>query len=1237
MADFYAILNHSSSTLLHLVQADINYEETVSTLRYADRAKSIVTKAIVNEDPTAKLIRELTEEVTRLRTLLNERGGSAITSLSAPIGTPVAADNAEVDLREQLQTAERLMAGLQETWEQKMQHSHEASVQRERALEDLGIMVHTQSGVVGLSSPRRTPHLVNLNEDPLMSECLLYPLRPGLTHVGKDATLIGIGNHIHLTGAAILPVHCHFDNVDGTVEVVPTSDEAMVVVNGQRITERRKLASGFRVLLGDHHIFRFNNPEEARRDREKMRTRRGVLDVVNADDSELFDDMESTVSSVNVDHDAAYQLRKEVALINDVFDSFAPDYILSSTPRADIDLNSMFTAVEKVNSMQQEESIKTEVIEEKIPSSILPSLPSTLPPVPIDSADDNAPQRRSNLALQDDIARKAITKWRTYRCTSLVEQILESTPLLKEANIIARELGKQINFHLCVMDALRMAAFMTRAFWDRPLTVGADDFSGNASCAMMSSKGGARGAQISIGIEVRRVDVDEEALVALWTLDEFKQRLVEMRSFYYRAGSEQAPGEASTTADLFGDTIPTNAFQHMGTAEVDMRNVAAGRQLQARAAVLSQHDGSVKGWLEVAIHPAGSLASATSSQLLEISIPQMEQVPTGCTRLHVQFRLSETSLSSSIDDRLYSSEPVEVVNKVATVAFQRTVRLSSAASILRIDVFGMGASTSHADVLPAVNEMTESFMRKFTPNTPESCTSQRSPMTQPPCLLPDKHDIYSALQICELSESGYYEPVPVFADSSFADVDPGVFSLRQGVQRRVSVALWHNSGEALPVRAITQMRVSRIRKCTRVGSELVYTGPEPNANDLTLRLSPAGHKLVVKTVDGRTFLGAEASWDSSLHESPLLDRVTISSGQSRPQTRVVATVSWYVDIEGFAEPLPFEMDVFLQVIPRGVKHAPDEVGGLFSGLFSSRALKQLGRVAAVFEVVETPNRVATPPYVGEEHVDTVRLRQCTVVRRQECLDHAASYVRGEEILNGWEPAGPWILFERQVLREKRDRAMEVERRRRMLASVGDMPRPAALGDNQDLLRRCLQLWRRPSIMGRGSQRPPISPVLTSLPPPPLMKTATARIVPKCPVVTHRGYLTLPERPGLTDDWVRRWFVIRRPYLYIYADRSEARELAVIGLSNVRTQWDLRVLEATTNVCCVCVGRGIIPDVSVFHTIYISQQRRNLFCVYTRRQAFVFQAESERDMFKWLAHLDPLQMSAAASNGRVLLM
>lgn len=52
---------------------------------------------------------------------------------------------------------------------------------REAVLADMGVALREEGGVVGVFSPKNTPHLVNLNEDPLMSECLLYYLKDGIT------------------------------------------------------------------------------------------------------------------------------------------------------------------------------------------------------------------------------------------------------------------------------------------------------------------------------------------------------------------------------------------------------------------------------------------------------------------------------------------------------------------------------------------------------------------------------------------------------------------------------------------------------------------------------------------------------------------------------------------------------------------------------------------------------------------------------------------------------------------------------------------------------------------------------------------------------------------------------------------------------------------------------------------------------------------------------------------------
>ena len=47
--------------------ANYNYDETITTLRYANRAKNIINKPTINEDVNVKLIRELRAEIERLR------------------------------------------------------------------------------------------------------------------------------------------------------------------------------------------------------------------------------------------------------------------------------------------------------------------------------------------------------------------------------------------------------------------------------------------------------------------------------------------------------------------------------------------------------------------------------------------------------------------------------------------------------------------------------------------------------------------------------------------------------------------------------------------------------------------------------------------------------------------------------------------------------------------------------------------------------------------------------------------------------------------------------------------------------------------------------------------------------------------------------------------------------------------------------------------------------------------
>lgn len=87
-----------------------NFEETLSTLRYADRAKLIVNRAVVNEDPQTKLVRELRAEIERLKAMVS--GGA-----SGPDSPLIRNDDDQreiISLRDQLAQSERIFADMSE-------------------------------------------------------------------------------------------------------------------------------------------------------------------------------------------------------------------------------------------------------------------------------------------------------------------------------------------------------------------------------------------------------------------------------------------------------------------------------------------------------------------------------------------------------------------------------------------------------------------------------------------------------------------------------------------------------------------------------------------------------------------------------------------------------------------------------------------------------------------------------------------------------------------------------------------------------------------------------------------------------------------------------------------------------------------------------------------------------------------------------------------------------------------
>ncbi|KAI1891501.1 hypothetical protein AGOR_G00144460 [Albula goreensis] len=235
--------NSKTAMIATLSPAASNVEETLSTLRYAGQARMIINIAKVNEDNNAKLIRELKAEVEKLRAAQMSTKGIEPEKMRL-FQQEITA------LRTQLTQKEREMAEANRTWKQKLELSEKRKREETKELQKAGITFKVDN---------RLPNLVNLNEDPQLSEMLLYMIKEGQTKVGKHKS--DSAHDIQLSGALIADEHCVICNVSGTVSITPIKD-AKTYVNGNLVSEPTVLHHGDRVILGGDHYFRFNHPVE---------------------------------------------------------------------------------------------------------------------------------------------------------------------------------------------------------------------------------------------------------------------------------------------------------------------------------------------------------------------------------------------------------------------------------------------------------------------------------------------------------------------------------------------------------------------------------------------------------------------------------------------------------------------------------------------------------------------------------------------------------------------------------------------------------------------------------------------------------------------------------------------------------------------------------------------------------------------------------------------------------------
>ncbi|XP_045024716.1 kinesin-like protein unc-104 isoform X3 [Daphnia magna] len=1389
--------NSKTAMIAAISPADINYEETLSTLRYADRAKQIVCKAVVNEDANAKLIRELKEEISRLRELLRvegidveeenraENGGQGQTG-TASVGEPQRPRLASVPSRaedavDQLQENEKLIAELNETWEDKLKRTEMIRLQREAVFAEMGVAVKEDGDTVGVFSPKKTPHLVNLNEDPFMSECLLYYIKDGITRVGS--TDASIPQDIQLCGPHILSEHCIFENREGLVLMAPAPD-ALCYVNGRVITEPVLLRTGNRVILGKHHVFRFNHPGQPREASAKSASRSPA---------------ETPVLLENVDWNFAQIELLEKQGIDLKLEMEQRLMVLEELHRKEKEEADQLFAEQRKNYEAQIDALQRKVEEQTMTMSLYSTCTS-------DDAIDDAifvnPLFEAECCWTDrqyQMAAWGYHKWKFHQFTSLRDDLWGNAVFLKEANAISVELRKRVTFQFILLTDTAYSP-LPRELQDQHHVVASSPSSTPSSHRICDPWSQESGRRTIVAVEVQD---NQNGAVHYWSLTKLRQRLELMREMCRNEAEKspsQSPGSAPASQnqsvdnstisgnDPFYDRFPW--FRLVGRAFVLLGSLLYPVPLVHNVPIVNEK-GDVRGYLRVAVqavlddengdYSSGVKQSARisfaernreksqtfSHYLDDQQTKEAEGEEEECRRVvegHGRGEDSSGLESSSQDEQLNSGEN-DVGKDVESVlaghlsvgrdfTFRITILHAVNIPTEYSDIFcqfhfvhhqdeafstepirnnsanrGNGAPLSfyHVQnitvkvtktfvdylrsqplVLEVYGHLQQSLSRDRAVNSvglqssgsrlpPKRMLPPLLPVSQPlrstkfgllppspTCQVDAKHDLLVWVEILELASSGEYLPVMVERNPDLPCRSE--FILRQGLQRRIRITLVHEVTEELNWNDVRELVVGRIRtgaECDNVDE--IY---ENDMSVVSLGLFPG--EVLEFPGDTRHFYRFEAAWDSSLHNSVLLNRVT-PSGE-----HIYLTMSAYVQLDNCEQLSVITKDLCVTILGRDARTGTRTIKQFFRGNRHSEST----RMSGIYEVLM--RRVSGHGNGNGAGSPGIQRRQRRV------MDTSACYVRGEENLDGWRPRGDSLIFDHQWELEKLSRLEAVGRTRywlllrerlgldgktnaaassKLLRSVGQditksekemcnmmakahttevikspsappSPPSVPLAGNRPDGIDPYQPWQMtdrereistkyinliqgkrirkdPSLLSltpldgsnniMANNSNPLSPETPSgngpvlyIPSPgqesrAFIPNASYTVDPQAssasnnncfvadieevrvsPVVSRRGLLSVLEKGAL--GWVRRWVVVRRPYVLLYKDEKDCIERGVINLSTAIVEYS----EDQEDV-------GMV----------------NVFSVITKHRQYLMQTPSDKELYDWLYAMNPL--------------
>uniref|UniRef100_A0A8C9UWK6 plus-end-directed kinesin ATPase n=1 Tax=Spermophilus dauricus TaxID=99837 RepID=A0A8C9UWK6_SPEDA len=1234
--------NSRTAMVAALSPADINYDETLSTLRYADRAKQIRCNAVINEDPNNKLIRELKDEVTRLRDLLYAQGLGDITDMTnALVGMSPSSSLSALSSRaasvsslherilfapgseeaiERLKETEKIIAELNETWEEKL---------------------------------RRTE---------------LWWCWPLAIEAWQTGPLREVGREdaerrqdIVLSGHFIKEEHCVFrsDSRGGSEAVVTLEpcEGADTYVNGKKVTEPSILRSGNRIIMGKSHVFRFNHPEQARQERERTPCAETPAEPVDW--------------------------------------AFAQRELLE---KQGIDMKQEME--QRLGSILEGLSLKLEALQKQMDSRYYPEV----------NEEEEEPEDEVQWTEREcELALWAFRKWKWYQFTSLRDLLWGNAIFLKEANAISVELKKKVQFQFVLLtdtlysplppDLLPPEAARDRETRPFPRTI--------VAVEVQDQKNGATHywtlEKLRQPLDLMREMYDRAAEVPSSVVedcdnvvtggDPFYDRFPWFRAFVYlsnllypvplvhRVAIVSEKGEVKGFLRVAVQAISADeeapdygsGVRQSGTAKISFDDQHFEKVPAPACPVSWPSADEVNNNTCSAVPPEGLLLDSPEKAVLDGPL----DAPLDHLRLGSTFTFRVTVLqASSISaeyadtfcqfnfihrhDEAFSTEPLKNTGRGPPLGFYHVQNIAvevtkSFIEYIRsqpivFEVFGHYQQHPFPplckDVLSPLRPSRRHFPRVMPLSKPVPAT-KLSTLTRPcpgPCHC--KYDLLVYFEICELEANAY---IPAVVDHRGGMPCMGTFLLHQGIQRRITVTLLHETGSHIRWKEVRELVVGRIRNTPETDESLI----DPNI--LSLNILSSGY--VHPAQDDRTFYQFEAAWDSSMHNS-LRRPSRVTSDVTPYREKIYMTLSAYIEMESCTQPAVITKDFCMVFYSRDLP-ASRSIRNLF-GSGSLRAAEG-NRVTGVYEL--SLCHVADAGSPGMQR------------RRRRVLDTSVAYVRGEENLAGWRPRSDSLILDHQWELEKLSLLQEVRR-----ASPRVAPRPIPGGGSSQspgagrvtdpepplclrllthtfnreythshvcisaseskLSEMSVTLLRDPSMSPLGAatltpsstcpslvegrygapdmrtpqpcSRPaspepePVPEADSKKPLSPARATEADKepqrlLVPDIqeirvsPIVSKKGYLHFLEPH--TAGWAKRFVVVRRPYAYMYNSDKDTVERFVLNLSTAQVEYseDQQAMLKTPNTFAVC----------------------------TEHRGILLQANSDKDMHDWLYAFNPL--------------